>query len=435
MSSLRPFQIVLLGLFAFLAVAGLIIFANFQGEFSAQEQPYGSSVIIWGTLPERAFNETLRLIVEEDEAFRVVEYVQFDDDASFNTELLNAIAEGRSPDLIVFPHDTLVTHRGKLAVVDEETFPRRAFRDLFIDGADIFYRPDGLYGLPFAIDPLVMYWNRDIFAAAGLAAPPATWEALVASTVPAIVRVTLAGSIAQSAVAFGEYQNVRHAKEVLSLLFLQAGTRLVEERDGRYTITLINSTQEQLPPADAALSFYTQFANPAGAVYSWNRAQAQDRLSFLGGMLALYFGPGSEFRDVLNANPNLNADIAEVPQAAQASARRTFGRFYSLGILRASGNQRGAYRAAAQIASVQHAPALAALLDMAPVHRAALATGATGPGEAVVFRAALVARGWLDPNPAATSDIFKMMVEDVTSGRARVSGALADATERLRLAF
>ena len=51
---MRPFQIILIGIFAFLAVAGFVVLTNYSGS-SDEEKAYGSSVEIWGTLDKKAF--------------------------------------------------------------------------------------------------------------------------------------------------------------------------------------------------------------------------------------------------------------------------------------------------------------------------------------------------------------------------------------------
>ena len=77
---------------------------------------------------------------------------------------------------------------------------------------------------------------------------------------------------------------------------------------------------------------------------------------------------------------------------------------------------------------------IATSLGMSPTQRSVLAEGAIDPFQTVRQEAALTARGWLEPS-SATGNIFKTMVEDITSGRLQVSDAVADMAERLRLAF
>lgn len=434
MGGIRPFQIALMGLFLGLAVLGLIVFLVFDGGTSGDERLYGDQVVIWGTFDQQVFLSVVEEITRDDKDFNAVQYVEVSEDR-FDLELLNAIAEGRSPDLVILPHESLVTHRAKLAPISTKELPARDFRNTFIDGAEVFLLSDGTYALPFAVDPLVMYWNRDVFSSSGLASPPTTWETLVSRTTPATTITDSNFDILQSAVALGEYRNVNHTKEILTMLFMQAGSTIVEESSGVYNVTLLQEETNTLNPADAALSFYTQFATPSNQSYTWNRSLPNNRLMFVSGDLGIYFGFGSERDEIESTNPNLNFDMTVVPQGANATIRRGFGAFYGFAIPRASTNKLGAYQVAQVLASENVAVALALRLGLAPVHRTELTRGSNDPYDAVRYEAALTARGWLDPNPTESDNVFRQMVEDVTSGRARVSQAIVDMAGRLRLIF
>lgn len=429
--NLRPFQIILLGIFAALAVGGLIFFAVFRG-FGGEANPYGASVEIWGTLDARVFDSVMSAIRDDDDNFHVVSYLE-KDSRTFHDELTNAVAEGRGPDAIVLSSNFLVSERAKLYPIPYETLPLRDIKDRYVDGAEIFSLSDGTYGFPFAVDPLVMYWNRDLFASAGLATPPATWEQMVSETVPMLTEVKQSPifSVEQAALAFGEYANVQNASEVLIMLLSQAGSPLITENADGYT-ALINQSAGQAtrPPADAALDFYTQFANPARPVYTWNRSLPQDRNAFLAEDLALYFGFGSEYASLRAGNPNFNFDAARIPQGSGVSIKKSYGVFYGLSILRSSDNFAGTYLALAKLNEGERASALAEGLGLAPVHRSALALGVADPFLQTMYTMALIARGFLNPSPAATEDIIKTMIEDVTSGRSRVSEAASDAAAR-----
>lgn len=434
MFNIRPFQIVLIGVFVAFAVFGLIFLSFYQASVNDEGSGYGDRVIVWGTLSREGFYAVFNEIVSDDRDFQAVQYVE-KDVRTFDTELVNAIAEGRSPDLIVLRSDALVAHRAKLRAVSFESLPERTFRDTYVDGAEVFVLSDGVYGLPFAVDPLIMYWNRDLFASNGLASPPRTWEELVGVAEPAITEVGTDLQVQKSTVAFGEYTNVRNAKNILALLFLQSGTDIVTEGDSGYIITLKETVPGGLPPADASLSFYTQFANPAGTEYTWNRSLPQDRARFTSGDLALYFGLGSEYAAVEASNPNLNFDVAQVPQGSGASVKRGFGVFYAFAIPRASANPQGAWRAAQVLSSESAGAQLSANLGLAPVRRGEVGRGTTDPYRQVLYTAALTARAWLDPSPVQSENIFKLMIEDVTSGRSRVSESVTDAIGRLELLF
>jgi len=418
-----------------MAIVAIFLLSSYQNNRQADELVYGEQVIIWGTFDAGIMNRLFLNIAQEDKAFQAVQYREINP-ASFDDEFVNAIAEGRSPDMIILVSDDVVKHRAKLLPIPFETLSQRFLQDTYADGASVFYRNDGVYAIPLAVDPLVMYWNRDIFASNGLAQPPATWEAVVASAAPRTIIRDSNKNITQSGVAFGEYRNVFRAKDTLLLLALQSGSRLVQETERGYEVRLNENVESGTrPPLEATLEFFTNFSNVNSPLYSWNRALPTDTQAFISGDLAMYFGRGSEVQGISNKNPNLNFDVAMVPQSGSASAARTFGTFYGFAIPRASGNRNGAYTAALKISSAKFADEFAVAYDMAPVRRDLISNGAENSFRAVIVQSALTARTWLDPDPEASNDILMRMVEDVVSNRARVSNAVTDAINRLVLEY
>lgn len=434
MPKIRPFEIALIALFVIAAFIGLFVLATHKSDTQKKQALYGTSFTIWGTVDEQVMADFLKDMVSQDDGLRVVQYKKMDP-RTFTSDLTNAIAEGRSPELILIPHEFLASIRSKLQPIPFTAFPQRTFLDTYIDGAGIFMLSDGVYGFPVAVDPLVMYWNRDLFSSNGIAQPPKTWESLVSQVAPAINRVTDQRQVTQSAMSFGEYVNVLHAKEILAMLFLQAGSTLVNEQYKSYEITLNKSTTNGLIPGESVLPFYVQFADPTKALYSWNRSLPLDRTAFLQNTLALYFGFGSERGAIAQESPNLNFDMAEVPQGEGATIRRDYGEFYAFAIPRGSKNPTGAYAVATLFGNAKNAQKLADALNMAPVHRSQI--GATGGDiyKGILYQAALIARGWLDPNPAQSASVFQQMVEQTRVSGGRVQQIINDAAHQLQALF
>lgn len=393
-------------------------------------------MVIWGPFPFNEVNEVLEGIKDTDKAFEVVSYVSVAPER-FNNTFLNAIAEGRAPDLIMLPHTELTNQRSKLLPVPYDTpgFSARDIRDRYVDGSEIFALNDGLYAVPYMVDPIVLYWNRDMFAGAGLAGAPQSWEQLVGQMVNLLTVRDNSRTILSSAIAFGEYRNVRNAVEVMSLLLMQSGSQLVQETDRGYEVMLNDSAGGGRPPMEAALQFYTDFANASNPLYSWNRAQTEDRQAFIAADLAMYFGFASEADMIESRNPNLNFDVAQVPQGSNATIARTYGEFYGLAIPRASRNPQGAFNAAGTLANAQNSLNMAFALNYTPVHRAALTAGTPDPYAAIGYQSALIARAWLQPAPESTEAAFQSMIEDVNSARSRVSSAVSDTINRLIIAY
>ncbi len=429
--NLRPFELFLVLGFGLLGLLALGLLATYKPPVDTTTTAIGGSVEIWGTLPEDAFYRTLKPITEAQPAYAVISYREVDAN-SFDSQLLNALAENRGPDLVFLPHEELVSYRSKIQPIPFENFPERDFRNLYIDGAEIWKLTDGVYGYPIAIDPLVMYWNRDILSTKNMLSAPTTWEAIVNDIVPTYVQRDFNRNITLSPLAFGEYRNVLNAQEIISMLTIQGGSSLVTDAgEGRYRVLLNQSTESGRTPLEAAATFYTNFASPSNPLYSWNRARPQDRDAFLSEDLILYFGKGSEARSLAAQNPNLNFDIAEVPQGAAASVRRTYGTFYGLSLLRSANNKQGAYIAMQLVGGTDFAKEFSGYLEMAPAHRSTLASGSADTYGRIIYSSAVVARGWLSPEPAQVDTIFGQMVEDILANRRRPNDAAGDAVGRL----
>lgn len=431
MGKIRPFEIVLIAVFAIAGLIGLIYLANIKADPSETVLTYGAKVVIWGTQDAEAWKTAIASIGEVDEEFAKVVVYEEHDERSFENELVNAIAEGVPPDLVFIPHDMIVSLRSKLLTIPFETVPLATFRVSYIDGAEIFVLGDGGYAVPVGVDPLVLYYNRDLLANAGIANPPRTWEAVMNDAVPKLTLQDNRRNLSQSGISLGEYMNVRNAKEVLSMLFLQAGVSIGEEQNGRYYVTLGKTIDKGTPPAQSALNFYTQFASQDSNAYTWSRSMQFDRSAFTAGKLAMYIGFQSEEQGISEENPNLSYGIVRVPQAENATALRNYGTFYGLGIVKSSQNRVGAYTAAMRVASPDLVSTITEALRITPVARS-LFGGTNDELYGKIFEeSALVARGWLDPAPRETRGVFKAMVEEITFGRGDAVEAVGGAVTAL----
>jgi ABC-type glycerol-3-phosphate transport system substrate-binding protein len=186
------------------------------------------------------------------------------------------------------------------------------------------------------------------------------------------------------------------------------------------------SKANSLATGNAVLFFYTQFAVPSRDLYSWNRSKGLDRDEFLGGTLGLYFGKGSEYAALARENPNLNFDVEQVPQGSDATVLRNYGDFYAFAIPRASTNSAGAYALALYLSEPAHATKIASAYNLAPVQRSVLGGGSTDSVKNVLYRSALISRGWLDPKPSETSRLFREMIEEVVANNSQRYGDIVD---------
>jgi len=419
------FQIVVIGIFIVFIIAGVLTFASFGG-FGGGGTSY-ANVTVWGTLPQ----ETMDNLIKKNTINAV--YVE-KDPATFESDFVNALAEGSGPDVVLLPQNLILKEQSKILTIPYASYSDRTFKDTFVQEGELFETPTGILGLPFTVDPLVMYWNRDLFNSAAVAVPPAHWDDFYDLSTKLTIK-DQSSIIHQSAVSFGEYDNVDHAKDILAAMILQTGNNMIGSSDNGPVSTLSDKMNQDVAPAEAALTYYTGFADPLKAQYAWNRSLPDSKAYFLSGNLATYFGYASEFPDLQTKNPNLNFDVALLPQARDTASAATFGNMTALAILKNTKNSAAAFHAIGLFTTADSIAYLTTETNLPPVRRDLIAAGPTSAAStgalSTFYTAALQSKGWLDPDISGTEAIFKTMIESVTSGQDAPSEAVNSGSAQL----
>lgn len=417
----KTFQYVVIGIFVAMIILG---FLGFSGKLplpsGGQDVNYGE-VTLWGTIPGTVMQDVISQKLQNDRTI-TIKYVE-KKKSTFDREFVEALASGTGPDLFLLDQDQILSSMNKVSLIPYTSVSERDFRNTFIQEGGLFLRPQGVVALPITIDPIVMYWNRDILTNASVVVPPTKWSEFY-GLVSRIVQRDGAGSISQALIPFGEYDNVAHAKDILSMLIMQSGKPIITTVNNLLSVDLVPDASE-LNPATRAVSFYAEFANPNKDSYTWNRSLPSSRSMFEAGDLAFYFGYASEYASIKARNPHLNFDVMLVPQTDQATKKLTFGHMQGLAIVKSSKNPTGAFRAVTLLSSREITGAVAAAAGLPPVRLDLLVTRPSDPILSVFYDAALMATAWYDPSPADTEQLFHDLMSDINSGRLKVSQALA----------
>lgn len=422
------FQLITIVVFIALAVFGILVFSG-AIPLGRENTPGGQgTVVLWGTVRAEALSLLLEEFNNANPAF-VVQYTEKSAD-TFDQDLLEALAEGTGPDLFFLPDDLVFHYANKIFTIPYQTYPLASFKNNFAGAGEIFLTSQGVLAFPIYIDPLVMYYSRSILDANGVVYPPIFWDE-VSALVPIIAKKDSSNKIIKSAVALGHFVNVAHAKDIISALFMQAGNRIVSEKDG----TLSSSLSTYDPKYDPAsiLKFYTDFADPSKGVYSWNRSFPNSKDAFSREDLAFYFGPASELNSLLNRNPNQNFLVAPFPQMRNANFKLTNAHVLGLALLSSSKNFSTAFTAASLLANGDFVSKFAAALGVAPARRDLLKTKPADAFSPTFYDSALYGRSWLDPSPKDTDNIFRQMVDRVLSNSLSSTAAVAEASSKLSL--
>ncbi len=428
---LSLFQIVLFGVFIVAALIGVFVFATHTSTNSGSNSTAIGTVVIWGTLPKADMQSALTAITQSNQTMKNVSYVQKDEN-TLPVDLASAIATGNAPDLVLASQEDLSSLTKLVTPIPTSTLSVSAFDSAFIGEGKIFATPDGsgYYGVPFLVDQLVLFSNHDILSSAGIAKPPATWEALT-GLVPNVAILTPTKQITRGLIALGTYSNIHAARAILSALFLQTNVPISTYANGILSADLNGSSASGQSPGQAVLDFYTQFADPSKVSYTWNSSLADSEQAFLAGELALYIGYASEARFLTAANPNLNFNVSPLPQPATATLKSTYGLVYAFMIPRGAKNMNGAYQAAVLLSSTPAQNIAAPALGLAPAALTPLSSPPTDPVAAVDYAEALYAEGWLSPAPSDTDTVFSSMITNVISGRLSPGDALTSSENSL----
>jgi ABC-type glycerol-3-phosphate transport system substrate-binding protein len=425
---MSKFQLILLVAFGGFIIIAVLLFSFSRSNSGVQT----ANISIWGDIPAEDFNGLMNIADLGNDSTLVLSYT-YKNPETFDANFTEALALGGGPDVVIFTQDKLYKEKPKLTVVPYASVSQKDFSNTFIDESDLFLGANGIYAFPLSVDPMVLYYNKDLLSKAALTAPPAFWDQMYDYAAKLTTRDP-AGNITKSVMALGEARNISNSKDLLSLLMIQAGTPITDYSTGvepRLQAELVNNFGLTLNPASAALDFYTQFANPAKPFYSWNRSLRSSQTHFTSGDSALYVGFASELKEIRAKSPTLNIGVAPVPQSRISGKTETFGLIRGAAISRGSKDPSASLRAILLLSSSNSSRELSKILGIPPARRDLLGTKPADSINSVFYDSAIQSHGWFDPDDAQTKIIFTNMIESVTSGRARIDEAIRTADNQI----
>src|SRR6185369_17319459 len=165
---LTSFKTIVFGFFGVAALIGIFVFATHTSNSGNTSSSIGT-VVIWGTLPAASMQNMLVAASKADQTLQDVSYVQKNPD-TLASELASAIATGNPPDLVLASQEVLHPLAKLVQPIPTGTLSQAAFSSAFAGEGNLLMTPagDGYYGLPFVLDPLVLFSNHAILASDGV---------------------------------------------------------------------------------------------------------------------------------------------------------------------------------------------------------------------------------------------------------------------------
>lgn len=284
---------ILLGLVVVVVILGLI--------FMLVQRFIGGNTVVtltyWGLWEDPKIMQSTISDFERQNPNIKIEYSN-QDVKQYRDRLVTRISGGTGPDVFRLHNSWTTMLSPVLLPIPPNVISKSQFEsDFYPVASSDLIKKGAIYAIPLEIDTLAMYVNTQLFQNAGIS-PPTNWNEFI-DAARALTVKDQDGKIKTAGAAIGTYDNISHAPDLISLLFLQNS---VDLRD-------LTTYKERV---DGALNFYTSFATDQDNV--WDNTLDPSILAFAKGNLGMYFGYSWDFFEIKQFNPDLAFQILPVPQ-------------------------------------------------------------------------------------------------------------------------
>lgn len=386
----------------------------------------------WGVFDDpSAFDQSIKNFKAANPGIDV-KYQEFTYD-QYEQNLVNALAAGNGPDVVMI-HNTWLPKHGDLLqpmpanIPDSKNpFTIQDFQSQFVDVAaqDLTYK-NQIYGFPLYVDTLGLYYNKDLFNSAGITRPPQTWDE-VNNDVSLLTKIDSKGNITQSAFSLGTSSNINRAQDILMDMMIQSGVQM--NSDDQKSATFAQPVNGQ-PVGELALKYYTDFANPQSADYSWNSSQHYSVDAFTEGTLAMMADYSHETPVIRSKAPRLNFGLAPMPQASLTDIRN-YADYWAVGVTAKSTHPTEAWKFAVYLTSKDGITSYLNVTGRPAARRDLIDLQRNDPDLGVFAVQALTARSWFQANDSAIQTIFGNMIDDVNFNRSTIQDAITKAEDQV----
>ncbi|MFZ2188526.1 MAG: extracellular solute-binding protein [Candidatus Moraniibacteriota bacterium] len=269
-------------------------------------QRYKVDLEVWGALDDSdAYSEIFKNYRELNPNIGEIIYKKQRIE-TYEKDLVDALASGKGPDVFLIHNTWLPAFSNKIVSAPKEVLTEQKFRKDFVDVcANDFISKGEIFAVPLSVNSLALYYNKDLFNAAGITAPPKTWDEFVFVT-EKITKINTMGEIIPSGAAMGTAYNINRSTDILGVLMMQNGAKM---RDANEKVNFGNDAN-----AKKALEFYTDFSRNSAPNYSWNPQMHYSVDAFSEGTLAMMLNYSWQEEVIRGKSPKLNFSVSDLPQ-------------------------------------------------------------------------------------------------------------------------
>lgn len=356
---------------------------------------------------------------------------------SYENELIDALATpGKGPDIFVINDTWLPKYKNKLIPLpqNKNTMFLKDYQDTFVDVAvQDFVSDNQIYAIPFFVDTLALYYNKDYFNTAGIAEPPRTWEEFM-DDVSLLTKKDEYNNIIRAGATIGTAKNINRSTDILGLLMLQNGTKMVD--DGKRNATFDASVSKDNKAFEAgkdALRFYTGFADSQKPFYTWNPDLDYSIDMFYQGRAAMMFNYAYHFKTIKAKSPHLNFAVAPMPQLSNRTNDINYANYWAAAVSKKSQKSKYAWQFLVWMSKKENLQKYVELTNEPVSRRDLIPWQRINPEIGIFADQALSAQSWYQVDNSAIETIFADMIDNVVMGRATPENAIRTAAKQVTI--
>ncbi len=413
----------------FIIVITVIIILGSVGGAGTQK----ATLEFWGVFDTRQDLAKIFGSFQQVEPGIKVNYRQFSFE-DYEKALIDALAAGTGPDIIMIHNTWLSKHRDKFSPMpdvsslkDYKFMTPVNFQSQFVDVAytDLVFQ-NKIYGLPLYVDTLGLFYNKDMFNTAGITSPPKNWDEFN-KDVELLTKFDSSGNIIQAGAAIGTARNINRSTDILAALMLQNGTKMTNTTNSAASFTRTVSGQRV---GENAVQYFTDFSNPKKAVYTWNDQQHYSIDAFVEEKVAMMLNYSHQIPAVTGRYKRLNFGVAPLPQFSDLDAKN-YANYWAVTVAAQSKNKDAAWRFLSYLTSKDGATAYLAQTSRPAARRDVIDVQRNDPALGVFAVQALSAKSWYQVDNNAVDQIFADMIDEVNLKKSTVRNALRSAESKI----
>ncbi len=431
MSNNRLYLILGGGIVILVLITLMLMLKGFGGSSGSQR----TSLTFWGVFDnnnafERVIANYKNLYPGVSVSYKVFSFEDYE------RNLVDALAAGSGPDILMIHNTWLPKHQAKLkpapdsiAGEDGQFFTLKDYQDQFVEVAEKdLVKDKKIYGFPLYVDTLALLYNRDLFNNAGLTSPPKTWDDFN-RYVQVLTKKNPNGSIKIAGASIGTAKNINRSSDILMALMIQSGVQMTNSINTGATFSKPVNGE---PVGERSLEYYTSFADPKSSAYTWNDSMNYSIDSFVEGNTAMMINYSHQVSIIRAKAARLNFAVAPMPQADPNNARN-YANYWAVAVSNKSANYVEAWRFIkyltskdGSIAYLNESMRPAARKDVIDLQKNDLDLG-------LFALQALTARSWYQVETQSMERIFAEMIDEVNLGKLKVRDALRNAESKVNV--